>query len=190
MKHLSKADYVISSWSGGSTTQLAIGPEGARYADRDFLWRISSATVDMETSEFTALPDYDRLITPLRGTMILTHNGGAPIGLKPLEVHAFSGADATHSEGKCTDFNLMLRRGRCEGRIASLRLKKGETVSRELTGDTVLFYAASGICRVSCGADGTELEKGEAVLIEKQDGNPGFTAAEDTVLMIAEIKYL
>ena len=45
--HLTKDDYVVSQWSGGTTTQLAIAPSGAQYGDRTFLWRLSSATVDL-----------------------------------------------------------------------------------------------------------------------------------------------
>ena len=44
-RKLRPADYIVSVWSGGTTTQIAIAPEGARYAERDFLWRVSSATV-------------------------------------------------------------------------------------------------------------------------------------------------
>ena len=55
--HLTKDDYVVSQWSGGTTTQLAIAPSGAQYGDRAFLWRLSSATVDLEESDFTPLPD-------------------------------------------------------------------------------------------------------------------------------------
>ena len=31
-------------------------PQGALYADRDFLWRLSSATVDLDESDFTPSP--------------------------------------------------------------------------------------------------------------------------------------
>ena len=41
--HVTPDQYIVSQWSGGTTTQVAIAPEGAVYADRDFLWRISSA---------------------------------------------------------------------------------------------------------------------------------------------------
>ena len=122
MKKLGPGDYRVSQWSGGTTTQLAIYPEQAVYADRDFLWRVSSATVDLEESDFTPLPDYDRLIATLEGEIVLTHNGGEPLRLRPLEVHAFSGADATHSVGRCRDFNLMLRRGQATGTMEALRL--------------------------------------------------------------------
>ena len=75
----SPEDYVCSVWSGGTTTQLLIAPEGAHYAARDFLWRVSSATVELDESDFTPLPEYERLIATLQGGITLTHNGGAPI---------------------------------------------------------------------------------------------------------------
>lgn len=82
--HLTQADYQISQWSGGTTTQIAIAPQGALYADRDFLWRLSSATVDLDESDFTPLPDYHRLIAPLRGEMELTHDGGPSSPWPPI----------------------------------------------------------------------------------------------------------
>ena len=74
MKKLTERDYRISDWSGGKTIQIAIAPEDALYAERSFLWRLSSATVDLDESDFTSLPDYLRLIAPLRGEMRLSHN--------------------------------------------------------------------------------------------------------------------
>ena len=122
VRKLTQCDYLTSVWSGGTTTQLAIFPPDAVYAHRDFLWRVSSATVDLEESDFTALPDYDRLIATLEGDITLTHKGGAPITLQPFQVHGFSGGDATHSVGRCRDFNLMLRRGRAVGTMEALHL--------------------------------------------------------------------
>ena len=81
--HLKPADYATTKWSGGTTTQLAIAPKGAVYADRDFLWRLSSATVELDESDFTALPDYDRVISTLQGDMTLTHNDGEKLTLHP-----------------------------------------------------------------------------------------------------------
>ena len=177
VRKLTQCDYLTSVWSGGTTTQLAIFPPEAKYADRDFLWRVSSATVDLEESDFTALPDYDRLIATLRGEIVLTHNGGAPLTLRPYEVHAFSGGDATHSVGRCTDFNLMLRRGRASGTMEALHLAgsaqtspakgRGSAVSgaeegcRPLEADeTLLLYCAAG----SCTAGDIPLRTGETLL--------------------------
>ena len=76
IQHLTPSDYITTKWSGGLTTQLGIAPASAVYADRDFLWRLSSATVEDAESDFTALPDYERLISTLEGAIELNHNGG------------------------------------------------------------------------------------------------------------------
>ncbi len=153
IRKLTPKDYRSSEWSGGRTTQIAIYPPEAEYAKRSFLWRVSSATVELEDSDFTPLPDYERLIATLAGEIALTHNGGAPMTLRPLEVHAFSGADATHSQGRCTDFNLMLRRGRVSGSMEALRLTEspaslnvGTSVACPPSAsiETVLLYCAEG----------------------------------------------
>lgn len=117
-----------SIWSGGTTTQLAIYPENESYADRNFLWRLSSATVDEEESCFTALADYHRFILMQKGSVSLTHNGGSAILLPPWKVHEFDGGDETLSVGRATDFNLMLRKGCAEGLVKVLVLEGQEKV--------------------------------------------------------------
>ena len=163
MRHLRPADYTVSDWSGGRTVQLSIGPEGERYADRKFLWRISSATVELETSEFTALPDYERLIAPIRGEMILSHNGGEEILLRPFDVHRFDGADLTVSKGKCTDFNLMLRKGKVTGEMRAIRLGSGgqQHIAPDMPGETVLLYLAEGTARVRAAGGSANSELSE-----------------------------
>lgn len=121
-KLLKPSDYRTECWSGGTTTQLAIAPEGARYADRDFLWRISSAQVELEHSDFTPLPDYNRFLAVLAGELELKVGGEARTPLPCLTVHAFDGGVPTQSWGRCTDFNLMVRKGRGLGEVHSLRL--------------------------------------------------------------------
>ena len=188
MRHLRPADYTVSDWSGGRTVQLSIGPEGERYADRKFLWRISSATVELETSEFTALPDYERLIAPIRGEMILSHNGGEEILLRPFDVHRFDGADLTISKGKCTDFNLMLRKGKVTGEMRAIRLGSGgqQRITPEMPGDTVLLYLAEGTARVQTvgGAVNGELPEltlmaGESVVLGLEDYVSGEVIPEN-----------
>ena len=188
MRYLRPADYTVSDWSGGRTVQLSIGPEGEQYADRKFLWRISSATVELETSEFTALPDYERLIAPIRGEMILSHNGGEEILLRPFDVHRFDGADLTVSKGKCTDFNLMLRKGQVTGEMRAIRLGSGgqQRITPEMPGDTVLLYLAEGTARVQAvgGAVNGELPEltlmaGESVVLGLEDYVSGEVIPEN-----------
>ena len=113
--HLTGKDYKVGLWSGGSTTELFIWPEGADYAKREFTIRVSSAWVDLEESDFTPLMGVTRYITPLSGGFTLTHPGCEPVVMGPLaEPYQFSGEITTHCVGKATDFNLMLKGARGE----------------------------------------------------------------------------
>ena len=116
--HLTQKDYITSIWSGGSTTQLFLWPPQGNYNERDFLFRISSATVETETSTFTELPGIGRYITPLQGGLTLQHKGHHTVTLQPLQIDSFSGNWQTTSIGKARDFNLMLKK--CQGQLALL----------------------------------------------------------------------
>ena len=108
--HLTEKDYKVGLWSGGSTTELLIWPEGADYAKREFSARVSSARVDLEESDFTPLQGVLRYITPLSGGFTLTHPGETPVVMAPLDgPYRFSGETLTHCVGRATDFNLMLK---------------------------------------------------------------------------------
>jgi len=86
------------------------------YQERNFSVRISSATVELERSDFTVLAGFARYIMPLSGSMRLTHtiDDGSilpEVNLEPFDVHYFNGEWQTVSNGACTDFNLMLAHG-------------------------------------------------------------------------------
>lgn len=108
-----KNDLPTTEWSGGTTTQLAIYPVDAVYADRNFTWRVSSAVIDAEESEFTPLSGISRIIMPIDGILRLEHKGVRSVVLKPFEQDRFEGGWSTVSYGKVTDFNLMMNG--CEG---------------------------------------------------------------------------
>lgn len=104
-------EFVPGAWAGGTTTQLAIYPPDASYADRNFIFRLSSATVDTEQSEFTHLPDYDRWLMIFEGSARLVHSSEREVTINPYEYDAFDGGISTVSFGRVTDYNLMLRKG-------------------------------------------------------------------------------
>lgn len=189
---LRPCDYVTTDWSGGTTTQVAIGPENAVYADRAFAWRISSARVELEESDFTALPDYDRYISVLSGEMRLWHNGGSELVLSPCSIHSFDGGWATHSVGKCTDFNLMLRKQRCTGNLCSLQLAENTTVQLPLAKapagaqQTVVLYCVQGDGVLSEGDASACFEQGEAVLA-KDINTAVLRSQKASVFMVAQI---
>ena len=182
-------DYTVSNWSGGKTIQLAIGPEGAVYADRNFLWRVSSATVESAESDYTALPDYDRWITPLEGEMKLSHNGGTYKNIEVLEPYFFDGADATHCIGVCTDFNLMLRKGSCSGQLCGLRLGAAEEKVISSCGDTLLIYCFAGEAEITAAGQKRMIEEKSSVLAEDAQGQQLSVRTEKgAVLVIAGIQ--
>ena len=182
--HLTPEDYATSRWSGGTTTELLIRPRGAVYGQRDFLCRISSATVELEESTFTSLPDYDRLIATLEGTITLVHDDGAPLVLAPYQVHAFDGGSKTVSLGRCRDFNLMLRKGQATGSLRSLEVTGPMEQVLSPAAKTALLYCAEGACTVG----GVALAAGESLLLEDLAADAlRLTGEPQARLMLAEI---
>lgn len=111
---IQKDDFITTTWSGGKTEQIFIYPENADYTKRDFLLRVSTATVELERSEFTSLPSVKRIITPLSGKIKLfekqPNNTEIKLAnLKPFELYSFLGDTAIVSVGKCRDFNVMTK---------------------------------------------------------------------------------
>ena len=171
MIHLTEKDYAVSRWSGGTTTQIALFPPESSYAGRDFLWRVSSAVVEDGESAFTPLPDYDRHLMLLEGSLLLRHDGGEPLPLDPYQPHAFDGGAETVSVGRCRDFNLMLRKGRCRGELRPVRFAgAGEAQLPPLDGGfshhVLLLYCAAGRGQASLAGELCTLAEGESLLAE------------------------
>ena len=183
MLHLTQADYLTTLWSGGTTTQIAIFPSDTPYSTRDFLWRVSSAVVTDEKSIFTPLPDYNRRLMLLDGSLLLRHNGGAPFRLDAYQVHAFDGGAATESQGRCRDFNLMLRKGRCRGRLRPLRLE-GPILLPPPQGGLLLLYCAAGQGALG---EGTVLAQGESILLEDGEAPLDLAVSAPADFVAAEI---
>lgn len=195
LTHIKPADYTGSQWAGGKTIQLAIAPPGAAYADRDFLWRVSSATVDLPTSDFTPLPNYERWIMPLTAPITLSHNGGEAISLKPFFSYHFDGSDRTCSAGCCTDFNLMVRKGAGYGHMSGISLSAGSAYipkppaalpSEFPAACAALIYCVSGAARFCAGSRSIDFIGQESLLIEGAVPSMAIHAMEnDTQLAIA-----
>lgn len=183
--HLTPADYITTKWSGGLTTQLGIAPQGALYADRDFLWRLSSATVEDAESTFTALPDYERLISTLEGEIALNHNGGEKLTLRPYEVHRFDGGDDTRSWGRCRDFNLMLRKGRCAGELRGEVLAAGERKTVPGSAGMLLVYCGAGEVNVCADEECVTLRADEAARLDGFTGEVTLCTPNGAKLMLA-----
>jgi len=185
---LKSSDYAVSQWSGGSTTQIAIEPATALYADRDFTWRLSSATVELDESLFTALPDYNRLIATLSAPIELCHDGGERFTLQPRAVHAFDGGAETQCWGKCVDFNLMLRKGRASG--ASRAVCGGETLAPMgdicAEGHVLYLYCVQGSGELCFGEEKLALTAGETAVVRAWQGEALRLEGSGFICMAAE----
>ena len=129
-------DFKTTKWAGGETIQLAIYPEDAVFADRDFLWRISSATFTGTESTFSDFSGYQRYLLPLEGELSVSHKGHYSRKLEKYDVEYFDGSWETTSENSldCRDYNFIVRSGRSsklqvlhEG--DEIRLKSNEIVT-------------------------------------------------------------
>lgn len=183
-KLLNKADYVTTSWSGGTTTQLAIAPERAVYADRDFLWRLSSATVELEHSDFTPLPDYDRLLSVLEGEIQLKIDAADPVPVVPGKVAAFDGGVPVESWGQCVDFNLMVRKGKAQGAVNVL---SGDCEMTWLPdpGDLAVYCASGTVC---LSEPGLEAQAGQTLLCRGFPGGPIRLTCKSGAVMLACVR--
>ncbi|QOG01654.1 HutD family protein [Flavobacterium sp. MDT1-60] len=104
---LPKKDSKASVWSGGLTYEYMIYPETARYADRDFVFRISSATIEQEPSEFTKFKGYYRYLVMLDNSLDVEVNKEKRIYEK-YEIMEFNSDDEVTSYTKGIDFNWMV----------------------------------------------------------------------------------
>ena len=180
---LTQEQYLTTLWSGGTTTQMAIAPEGAVYADRDFLWRFSSARVELEHSDFTALPDYNRLISILDGQLDMKIDQGERFKLDPLTICSFDGGVPVESWGQCTDFNLMLRKGKAAGSAQSLKLSAGTAVwtpavpaPKPYPNCTLAIYCVNGDVEV----EGVTAQAGQFLLCRKADDSKALELVSKT----------
>ena len=142
-------DYKVSKWSGGDTTELYLYPEDGDYRSGNFQLRISSATVEVERSEFTSLPGVERYLMIFQGHLDMIHGEKEKVSLEPYEVDHFDGGIPTVSYGKVVDFNLMLTNG-AAGRIEALCLDKGEEkrIQPEGRENFLAIYVKEGEIRI------------------------------------------
>lgn len=112
-KVIKKEDFITTKWAGGETTQLAIYPEDAIFSEKDFLWRISSATFTSTKSNFSDFSGYQRYILPLEGKLSVYHEGLYSRKLDRYEVEYFDGSWSTSSENTidCRDYNFIVKNG-------------------------------------------------------------------------------
>ena len=190
---LKENNYSISDWSGGKTRELSIFPHSSKYADREFIWRLSSATVDLDESDFTMLPDYNRVLMVLKGSVVLTYDDVKTVNLNELEQDSFDGASKTKSYGRITDFNLMVRKGN-EGILDVIRPESSAVTCEDTLGSskdniTHALYCKEGYFLVNPGTGSVMVRPGETFLMEEKGSAPAYTIMGNGVIIRAQIGY-
>ena len=80
-----------------------------KVSEQNFEYRISTAKVLLEKSEFTSFPNFKRKLAILEGKLKIQHNHNAWYSLESGEQTDFSGDWKTRSEGQVVDFNVIYK---------------------------------------------------------------------------------
>src|SRR5688572_4699738 len=162
------------NWASGTSTEIFIFPSNGSFADRNFQFRISTATVEAEESTFTFFEGITRHLMILKGELELIHEGRYTKHLKPYEQDTFSGEWSTRSKGKVTDFNLMLKAG-ATGSLTHHHIESGNgiTFAAKTTWHFVYFAAGTATFKNDNTAktgDLIQLENGSEVNFQTHEG--------------------
>ena len=162
MEHLKAEDFKTTNWSGGTTTEFFIWPNGAEYKKGNFDFRLSTATVEVESSVFTPLEGVKRTLMVLSGEMTLKHEGQHTKKLGAFDQDQFNGGWTTHSEGTCVDFNLMCK-GEITGALKHHSIDADSKLDLQSTAAKTLVYLYQGRATIN----GSTINAGDMVLFLK-----------------------
>ncbi|BAX80602.1 HutD/Ves family protein [Labilibaculum antarcticum] len=183
------ADFKTINWSGGTSTQLFIYPPTSDYQRRDFDFRLSTATVEVEESDFTSLPEVSRKIMILDGAIEIIHENRYRKKLRKFDTDSFEGGWKTSSVGKCIDFNLMTR-GTASGEILALSIEKNKatTISIDGKADYLILYVFSGEISLTTNQEIHQLQQGNLLVITQFDSlNLKLSGSKDSEVILSEI---
>lgn len=176
-----KENFITTKWSGGTTTQLFIAPEYADFTSRQFDFRISSAVVEVEESDFTKLSGFERKLMVLEGEITIDHLDHHAVALKPFDQDCFSGEWITKSKGKVIDFNVIYRPG------MNVELLHKELAARQeyclKTMGVMFLYLYKG----SGSVEFSDVHEGDLLEINVSQ-NVIFTAFEKCSIVLVEWK--
>ncbi|MCB9361402.1 MAG: HutD family protein [Flavobacteriales bacterium] len=158
-------NFETSNWSGGTTTPLFIYPPTSNYFERDFSFRLSTATVNVEQSVFTSLPNVSRKLMVLAGETTLTHKNQHSKKLSKFEIDEFEGDWETTSVGKCTDFNLMTTEA-TTGELEAVVLLENQSLEFEIQNNWFFIYLYSGEFTLYSNQKKHKIENGNLIVFQ------------------------
>ena len=142
-RYIPAHQFVAKAWANGTTTELVKYPEESDFLKRDFIFRISTATVEAEESTFSDFSGLTRILVILEGSLTLIHEGRYQKQLSPYEQDTFDGAWSTRSVGKVRDFNLMFN-AQARGEVRVLSLSSDHVEQIMMTQKRMVFFVHTG----------------------------------------------
>ncbi len=188
-KIIASENFKPTNWSGGTTTELFIFPSTTNYQQRNFLFRLSTATVETEKSDFTPLAGISRKLMVLAGQININHQDHHTKQLNKFEVDAFEGDWKTSSIGKCTDFNLMTI-GKTTGELTAIFIEKEKQVNYNMNNncDWFIVYIYSGKVSIDLNNKKTIINKGDLLVFNKPTiRNLEIKSTENSELVFSKI---
>jgi environmental stress-induced protein Ves len=143
INYLPAEQFSANAWANGTTTELVKYPPESDFVKRDFIFRISTATVEAEESTFSDFSGLTRILMVLEGSITLIHEGRYQKQLNPYDQDTFEGSWSTRSIGKVRDFNLMFNH-EAIGTTRSFSLNQMEKKLISFTQKRVVFFIHTG----------------------------------------------
>ena len=157
--------FQAKAWANGTTTELVKYPVDSDFLKRDFIFRISTATVEAEESTFSDFSGLTRILMVLEGTITLIHEGRYQKHLNPYGQDTFDGSWSTRSIGKVRDFNVMFN-SQARASLSSRSLVSNQSEVIEITEKRIVLFVHTGKFLVGEYL----LETGSVLDIEENDG--------------------
>jgi environmental stress-induced protein Ves len=132
------------AWASGTSTELFIHPADGNFQKREFIFRISTATVEAEETNFSDFTGLTRILMILRGKLTLIHEGRYTKELNEFDQDTFDGAWQTRSKGKVQDFNLMFN-DTCKGEVNHYKIILDEQKEFIKTTERLFLFVYDGI---------------------------------------------
>jgi environmental stress-induced protein Ves len=169
MRVIRARDCRTTPWKngGGSTTEIAVGPEGASLETFD--WRVSMALVasDGPFSEFIGI---DRSLAVVKGNGIrLTIGSNAAVtlssGADPIRFAGDTPTSARLMDGAITDLNVMTRRERFDHQMR--RIPSAAAYDFADGDEIAIVVSLNSQTTIVSGLDNITLDHGDAVVVDQ-----------------------
>jgi len=170
-------DTKTTQWSGGKTTELFIYPPKSNFKNLDFDFRLSNATIEVDESDFTSLPNINRTLLLLDGELELIHKDHHSKKLEIFDTDNFNGSWETKSIGKAVDFNFMSTKN-IKPVLNVLEFNKGAEFTEKNLNTFCCLYNFKGKIKTKHGI----LNTGD-VLITNEKGLFDYKILENSVLV-------